>query len=276
MKILVTGGSGQLGYDVINELSKKGHKVIAPSHLELDISNELAVSRFFSEQIPDAVIHCAAYTAVDKAETEETECRKTNVDGTKNITDQCILNGLPEIMISTDYVFDGSGFKPWEINDFVNPINTYGKSKSDAESIVLKNPKHFIVRISWVFGTNGNNFVKTMLNLSKKVKNLKVVADQIGSPTYTCDLAPLLCKMIEGDKYGVYHAHNEGFCSWYEFACKIFETAAIDLEVSPITSEEYPTKAKRPLNSRMSTHSLTASGFDLLPDWKDAIERYIP
>ena len=275
MKILVTGGSGQLGHDVVDELSKRGHTTIAPSHLDLDISDSYAVSRFFHKHTLDAVIHCAAYTAVDKAETEEQECRKTNVEGTRNITNQCIHYNLPEILISTDYVFDGNGSKPWDINDPVNPINVYGRSKADAEKIVLDNPKHFIVRISWVFGVNGNNFIKTMLNLSKKTEKLSVVSDQIGSPTYTCDLAPLLCDMIGSTKYGTYHAHNEGYCSWYDFACKIFETASIKIEVSPITSKEYPTKANRPLNSRMSTSSLATSGFNLLPEWENSVERFI-
>ena len=275
MKILVTGGSGQLGHDVVIELTKRGHKALSPSHIELDVTNSICVDKYFHENYPDAIIHCAAYSAVDKAETEQTECIKTNVDGTENVTKECIKYNIPELFISTDYVFDGNGSRPWEINDPVNPLNTYGKSKADAESIVLKNPKHFIVRISWVFGLTGKNFVKTMLKQSEKMTEINVVSDQIGSPTFTCDLAPLMCDMIESNKYGMYQAHNEGFCSWYEFACQIFNVAGIDVKVSPITTNEYPTAAKRPSNSRMSTSSLKDAGFNLLPNWMDAVERFI-
>ena len=275
MKILITGGYGQLGHDVMIEASERGHVTLSPSHKELDITDEIAVKDFFDANLPEAVIHCAAYTAVDNAETNQSECRKVNVDGTRYITDQCTKYDIPELFISTDYVFNGEGSNPWNTEDPVNPINVYGKSKSDAEKIVKTNPKHFIVRISWVFGINGNNFVKTMLTLSERLKTLNVVTDQIGSPTYTCDLAPLLCNMIESNKYGIYLAHNEGYCSWYDFAKQIFESSKISVDVSPITSDKYPSIAKRPLNSRLSSDSLTKAGFKLLPEWKDAVDRFI-
>lgn len=276
MRILVTGVSGQLGHDVAIELSRIGHQVLSPNHSELDITDQSAINDYFCNNTPDAVIHCAAYTAVDKAETEIDVCRNVNVHGTENLTKQCIKYSIKELFISTDYVFNGNGHKPWDIDDPIDPINVYGESKSDAEAIVRENPKHYIVRISWVFGTNGNNFVKTMLRLSKKMKTISVVSDQIGSPTYTCDLAPLLCNMIETNKYGTYHAHNEGFCSWSDFAQAIFNSADINVKVVPIPTKEYTTAAKRPLNSKMNTQSLTNAGFNLLPDWIDAINRFIP
>jgi dTDP-4-dehydrorhamnose reductase len=274
MKILVTGGSGQLGQDVIIELSRRGHQVLSPTHHNLDITNQFAVTNYFCINNPEAVIHCAAYTAVDKAETEITKCRKTNVYGTENITKQCIKKNIPELFVSTDYVFNGKGHEHWDISDPVDPINVYGKSKADAEIIVRNNPKHYIIRTSWLFGNTGKNFINTMLKLYNNNETIRVVSDQIGSPTYTCDLAPLLCDVIETNSYGTYHAHNEGFCSWFDFAKEFFNSANIDIKISPITTKDYPTTAKRPLNSTLLTSSLTNAGFKLLPHWTDAVKRY--
>lgn len=275
MKVLVTGASGQLGSDVVKYLLDHGHQVIAPSREEMDIVSVSRVSGYFQENTPSAVIHCAAWTAVDAAEDNEELCRLVNADGTRNIVESCRALDIPLVYISTDYVFDGSGDRPRKVNEPTNPINIYGKSKEEGERIVEKYPKHFIVRISWVFGNNGKNFIKTMLNLSKKTETVKVVDDQFGSPTYTVDLAPLLTEMILSKKYGTYHAHNEGYCSWYDVAVKVFEIADIKERVIPIKSEEYPMKARRPFNSRLDTSSLTENGFVKLPPWEDAVKRFV-
>lgn len=275
MKVLVTGGSGQLGHDVSIVLGDGGHDVLAPSHSEMDVCDRESVMSYICSGKPDAVVHCAAWTAVDLAEDEPDRCRKVNAEGTSNIVEACRSLDIPMMYISTDYVFNGTGTEPWKTDDPTDPVNVYGSSKRDGELFVRTLPKHYIIRISWVFGINGRNFVKTMMNLSEKMESLNVVDDQIGSPTYTWDLAHLISDMVFSERYGTYHAHNEGECSWYQFAKEIFRRIGSDIIVNPVTSEEYPAKAPRPRNSRLDTSSLTDNGFALLPDWKDAIGRYI-
>lgn len=276
MKVLVTGVKGQLGYDVVNELVKRGHTAIGTDIEEMDITNKNSVDSVIKENTPDAVIHCAAYTAVDAAEDNAELCRKINAEGTQNIADVCKELDIKMIYISTDYVFDGQGERPWEPEDERTPLNVYGQTKYEGELAVQNTmDKYFIVRIAWVFGVNGKNFIKTMLNLGKTRDSLTVVNDQFGSPTYTYDLAKLLVDMVETDKYGIYHATNEGICTWYEFACEIFKQAGINVKVSPVSASEYPAKAKRPSNSRMSKEKLTEQGFEKLPAWQDALARYL-
>lgn len=276
MRVLVTGVKGQLGFDVVLELEKRGYEAIGVDVDEMDITDEKKVCEVLDEVKPDAVVHCAAYTAVDAAEDNEKLCRRINVDGTAYISKKCGEIGCKLVYLSTDYVFDGTGEKPWSPDDRVSPLNVYGQSKYDGEVFVRKNTdKHFIIRISWVFGVNGNNFIKTMLRLGKEKKSLSVVSDQIGSPTYTKDLSVLLVDMLETEKYGTYHATNEGVCSWYEFAVKIFEEAGLDIDVTPIASKDYPQKAQRPANSRMEKSKLVECGFNKLPSWQDALKRYI-
>ncbi len=276
MKVLVTGVNGQLGHDVVNELEKRGIEAVPTDIKEMDITDADSVDRVIKTASPDAVIHCAAYTAVDAAEENETICRKINVDGTQNIANVCKELDIKMIYISTDYVFGGQGERPWEPEDERDPQSVYGQTKYEGELAVQNTlDKYFIVRIAWVFGINGKNFVKTMLNLSKTHKRLTVVNDQFGSPTYTYDLSKLLVDMVQTDKYGIYHATNEGICSWHEFACAIFETAGIEMEVAQVSTAEYGAKATRPYNSRMSKDKLTENGFDRLPTWQDALERYL-
>ena len=275
MKVLVTGAAGQLGCDVVEELESRQHEAIGVDIEQLDITDKVAVYIFIKELQPDAVIHCAAYTAVDGAEDNVDICKLVNAKGTENIALTCKEFDIPMMYISTDYVFNGEGNQEWNPEDIRNPINVYGQSKYEGELFVEKLKKSFIVRISWVFGKNGNNFVKTMLKVAKSRDSLTVVNDQIGSPTYTCDLAKLLCDMIVTDKYGKYHATNEGFCSWYEYACEIFRQAGICIKILPVRSDEYPVKAKRPKNSRMSKDKLTENGFKKLPQWNDALSRYL-
>ncbi len=276
MKVLVTGVKGQLGFDVVNELNKRGITSIGVDIDEMDITDPASVKTVIGEAAPDAVIHCAAYTAVDAAEDNEDLCRRVNRDGTQNIANVCKELDCKMVYISTDYVFDGEGTRPWEPDDKQTPLNVYGQTKYEGELAVMNTlSKYFIVRIAWVFGINGKNFVKTMLNLAKTHDKLTVVNDQTGSPTYTYDLARLLVDMVLTDKYGIYHATNEGFVTWYDFACEIFKTAGVDIEVLPVPSSEYPTKAKRPSNSRMSKDKLKENGFEPLPTWQDALKRYI-
>lgn len=277
MKVLVTGVKGQLGYDVVRELQSRGHEAIGVDIEEMDITDETAVSRVMEETAPEAVIHCSAFTAVDRAEEEQELCYKVNVEGTENIAKMCQKLGCKMLYLSTDYIFSGEGQRPWEPEDTPSPLNAYGQSKYQGE-VALRQyvDKYFIVRISWVFGINGNNFIKTMLRLGKENGAVKVVDDQIGSPTYTFDLAKLLVDMIETEQYGAYHATNEGICSWYEFAKEIFQEANMkEVTVTPVSSEEFPVKAKRPKNSRMSKEKLVQNGFSLLPSWQDAVKRYI-
>ena len=277
MRVFVTGVKGQLGYDVMNELEKRGLTGIGVDIDEMDITDAVACRKVISEAKPDAVIHCAAYTAVDAAEDNVDLCRRVNADGTRNIAEVCHDLDIKMMYISTDYVFDGQGTRPWEPDDERHPLNVYGQTKYEGELAVEELVKKFFtVRIAWVFGVNGKNFIKTMLRLGKEQGAVSVVDDQVGSPTYTYDLARLLVDMIQTDKYGRYHATNEGLCSWYEFACEIFKKAGMDqVSVTPVTSEQFPAKAKRPSNSRMSKEKLTEAGFEHLPSWQDALERYL-
>ena len=275
MRVLVTGVKGQLGYDVMNELAGRGHEGIGVDIQEMDITDAASVEKVITEAAPDAVIHCAAYTAVDAAEDNVDLCRRVNAGGTENIARVCKELDSKLMYISTDYVFNGQGTRPWEPDDKREPLNVYGQTKYEGELAVETLEKFFLVRIAWVFGVNGKNFIKTMLNLGKTRDHLTVVADQIGSPTYTYDLARLLVDMIETDKYGRYHATNEGLCSWYEFACEIFKQAGMNVTVSPVTSDQYPAKAKRPMNSRMDKSKLDEMGFKRLPSWQDALGRYL-
>ncbi|HJC50368.1 MAG TPA: dTDP-4-dehydrorhamnose reductase [Candidatus Anaerostipes avistercoris] len=276
MKVLVTGVRGQLGYDVVRELKKRQIEAVGVDVEEMDITDPAQTETVIREAAPDAVIHCAAYTAVDAAEDNEELCREVNARGTENVARICGEMNIKMMYISTDYVFDGKGTRPWEPDDPRDPLNVYGQTKYEGELAVEKYVKKFFtVRIAWVFGVNGKNFIKTMLNLGKTHDKLTVVNDQTGSPTYTYDLARLLADMIQTDKYGRYHATNEGICTWYEFACEIFRQAGIDVEVAPVASDEYPSKAKRPENSRMSKKKLKENGFELLPSWQDALKRYL-
>lgn len=290
MKIFVTGVKGQLGHDVVNELARRNHEAIGADIEEMDITDRLSVEQVIGQAKPDAVIHCAAWTAVDAAEDEENreKVRLVNAVGTKNVADACKTLGCKMMYISTDYVFDGQGETPWDpdCKDY-RPLSVYGQTKLEGElavSSTLEN--YFIVRIAWVFGKNGNNFIRTMLNIGKKLDTLKVVNDQIGTPTYTFDLARLLVDMIETDKYGYYHATNEGgYISWYEFAVEIFRQAKAlghpeygesRLTVIPVTTAQYGlSKAHRPFNSRLDKSKLVREGFTPLPGWKDALGRYL-
>lgn len=299
MKVLVTGVAGQLGHDVMNELHKRGYEGvgsdIAPQYsgaddgtavtkmdyVQMDITNSEEVIETIKKVNPDVVVHCAAWTAVDLAEESENKEKvmAINVGGTENIARVCKELDCKMVYISTDYVFDGYGTRPWEedYKDYA-PLNVYGESKLMGEKVVSLNlEKYFIVRIAWVFGVNGNNFIKTMLKVGKKFDTLKVVNDQIGTPTYTYDLSRLLVDMIETDKYGYYHATNEGgYISWYDFACEIFKQAGYKTKVNPVTTEEYGvSKARRPFNSRLNKTKLVENGFTPLPDWKDALNRYL-
>ncbi len=276
MKILVTGVGGQLGFDVARVLKDRNIDYVGADLQEFDITDFAAAHAFITEHKPDAVIHCSAYTAVDAAEDNKELCYKVNVTGTENIARICKGIGAKMMYISTDYVFPGTGDCFYEVDAETKPINHYGLTKFEGEKAVQTILKdYYIVRISWVFGENGNNFIDTMVRLGSERAELNVVADQIGSPTYTFDLAPLLCDMIASDKYGVYHATNEGICSWADFAEEIFKCAGIDCKVNHITSAEYPTKAKRPFNSRLSKAKLVEEGFKLLPPWQDAVKRYL-
>lgn len=276
MNILVTGASGQLGHDLMIELAGRGHGTIGVSSKELNLTDPDAVHRYITDLRPDAVMHCAAYTAVDMAEDDTETCLAVNHLGTEAIAKACAEIGCKLLYISTDYVFPGDGERPWEPEDTTAPLNLYGKSKLLGELAVSEaTDKHFIVRISWVFGINGKNFVKTMLRLGAEREQLTVVNDQFGSPTYTKDLAVLLADMIVTEKYGTYHATNEGVCSWYEFARAIMEQAGLPAKVLPVSSDQYPSRAIRPSNSRMSKQKLTENGFQRLPRWEDALHRYL-
>ncbi|MDL2276703.1 dTDP-4-dehydrorhamnose reductase [Breznakia sp. OttesenSCG-928-G09] len=275
MKILVTGFKGQLGYDVVNEAKKNNIEAVGVDIDEMDITDKAQVDKVILNGNYDAVIHCAAYTAVDKAEEQEDLCRKINVEGTGNIVSACQKLNIPVMYFSTDYVFDGTGEDGWKEYGSRKPLNVYGQTKYEGEKIVENYEKHFIIRISWVFGVNGNNFVKTMLRLGREKDLVKVVDDQIGSPTYTYDLAVLVIKMIQTKKYGTYHASNEGICSWYDFAAAIFDMANLPAKIEPTDSGSFPSIAKRPSNSRLCKDELDKKGFERLPSWQDALERYL-
>lgn len=306
MKVLVTGVAGQLGHDVMNELAKRGYEgigsdikdtysgipdgtaVVTMPYIPMDITDKASVEKVLNEVRPDVVVHCAAWTAVDLAEDDDKKetVRKVNAEGTRNIALVCKDLNCKMVYISTDYVFDGQGTLPWDpdCKDY-KPLNVYGETKLEGELAVSENlEKYFIVRIAWVFGKNGKNFIKTMLNLGKTHDQLRVVSDQIGTPTYTLDLAVLLVDMIETEKYGYYHATNEGgYISWYDFTKEIFRQAIEaghkeyeKVTVTPVTTEEYGvSKARRPFNSRLDKSKLTANGFKLLPTWQDAVKRYL-
>ena len=277
MRVLVTGAKGQLGHDVVNELEKRGITGIGVDIDEMDITDPAACRRVITDADVDAVIHCAAYTAVDAAEDNAELCNKINGEGTANIADVCRDLDIKMMYISTNYVFNGQGVRPWEPDDERESLNAYGMSKYLGELAVEERlTKYFIVRIAWVFGVNGKNFIKTMLRLGEERGAVTVVDDQIGSPTYTYDLARLLVDMIVTDKYGRYHATNEGLCSWYEFAVEIFKQAGMDnVKVTPTDSASYAAKARRPMNSRISKEKLTEMGFERQPQWQDALRRYL-
>lgn len=281
MKVLVTGVKGQLGYDVVNELEKRGHNAIGVDIEEMDITDKSSVDKVMADVQPEAVIHCAAWTAVDLAEDDDKieKVKAVNAFGTENIARSCKKSDCKMIYISTDYVFDGQGTEPWQpdCKDYA-PLNVYGQSKLNGELAVSSLlDKYYIVRIAWVFGKNGNNFIKTMLKVGKTHDKVTVVNDQIGTPTYTYDLARLLVDMVETDKYGYYHATNEGgYISWYDFTKEIYKQAGYSTEVVPVTTAEYGlSKAKRPFNSRLDKSKLVENGFKPLPTWQDALSRYL-
>lgn len=299
MKFFVTGVNGQLGHDVMNELHKRGHEgvgsdivgayagiadgsaVTTMSYIGLDITNPKAVKKVITEINPDAVIHCAAWTAVDMAEDDDKveKVRAVNAGGTQNIADACKKIGCKMLYLSTDYVFDGQGTEPWKPDcKEYKPLNVYGQTKLEGELAVSQTlEKYFIVRIAWVFGLNGKNFIKTMINVGKTHDEVRVVNDQIGTPTYTYDLARLLVDMCETEKYGYYHATNEGgYISWYDFCCEFYKQYGLKTKVTPVTTEEYGlSKAARPVNSRLDKSKLAESGFKPLPTWQDAVSRYL-
>lgn len=277
MRVLVTGAKGQLGTDLMNELKMQGLEGLGVDVDEMDITDADACERVISVAGVDAVIHLAAYTAVDAAEDNVELCRRINGEGTRNVAQACKNAGVPMMYISTDYVFDGQGTRPWDPDDKRDPLNVYGQTKYEGELAVEELVEHyFIVRIAWVFGVAGNNFIKTMLRLGRERGAVSVVDDQIGSPTYTYDLARLLVDMIQTDRYGRYHATNEGQCSWYEFAKEIFRQAGMpEVAVTPVSSEAYPARATRPKNSRMNRQKLVDQGFEPLPAWQDALGRFL-
>lgn len=276
MRVLVTGVGGQLGYDVCKVLNTRNIENKGVDIVDFDITDAQATREYIVAYHPDAVIHCSAWTAVDKAEDELDKVRAVNTDGPRNIAAACKEIGAKMLYLSTDYVFPGTGDQFYEPDDLTDPLDVYGATKLGGELAVKELlDRYFIVRISWVFGKNGNNFVKTMLRLAETKNELNVVCDQIGSPTYTADLAPLLCDMIATEKYGTYHATNEGICSWADFAEEIFRLTGKQVKVHHIPTSEYPTRAVRPLNSRMSKDKLEQAGFARLPHWKDALQRYI-
>lgn len=276
MKILVTGYNGQLGYDVVKELNSRSVECRGVDREDFDITDRDETVGYICDYAPDAVIHCAAYTAVDRAEDDEENCRKVNADGTENIAVACEKLRAKMLYVSTDYVYGGDGEAPFETDSPTNPKNVYGVTKLEGEKAVMKYiDKFFIVRTSWVFGINGSNFVKTMLRLGDEKESLNVVCDQVGSPTYTPDLARLICDLIVTEKYGIYHGTNENFCSWAEFAAEIMNLGGKKTVINPVPSSEYPTKAERPHNSRLSKKCLDEAGIKRLPTWQDALKRFL-
>lgn len=276
MLVLVTGVNGQLGFDVVKELTAKGHEAVGVDRAQLDITDEKAVSLYVENLKPDAIIHCAAYTNVDGAEADREGAYKVNALGTKYLAEAAKLVGSKMVYVSTDYVFDGNGTEPYEVDHQTSPLGVYGETKLDGEKILQETlDEFFIVRTAWVYGINGNNFVKTMLKLGQDRKELGVVYDQVGSPTYTVDLAKLLVELISSNKYGVYHASNEGVCSWYDFAVEIFQQTGMDVKVNPLTSDEFPRPAARPKYSVLSKKKIVDQGFTPLRDWKEALKDYL-
>ncbi len=276
MKVLVTGYGGQLGYDVVRLLEERGIECRGVDIQDFSLTDAQAVRDYVVRYAPDVVVHCAAYTNVDKAESEPEICAAVNGMGTLNMVRAANAAGAKMVYISTDYVFPGTGNKPWEVDDAYGPRNVYGMSKVQGEDAVRSlTTRYFILRTSWVFGKNGKNFVRTMLRLGAVKKEIRVVSDQVGSPTYSKDLARVICDMIPTEKYGIYHVRNEGFVSWYEFACMIMEKAGLPCRVQPVLTSEYPTPAKRPLNSRLSAAKLDDAGFGPMPTVENALERYL-
>lgn len=275
MKVLVTGYNGQLGYDVVKQLESRQIQCYGVDMADFDITDRARTTEYIENYNPDAVVHCAAYTAVDNAENNEELCRKINVDGTENIAIACKKIGAKMLYVSTDYVYGGAGESPFDPTDPTDPKSVYGQTKLDGENAMKKHvEKFFVVRTSWVFGINGKNFVKTMLNLGEKLDEIKVVADQVGSPTYTPDLAVLICDLIETEHYGTYHGTNENYCSWADFASEIMKKGKRNCKVIPIPTSEYPSKAQRPLNSRLSKKCLDDIKIKRLPTWQDALSRF--
>jgi dTDP-4-dehydrorhamnose reductase/dTDP-4-dehydrorhamnose 3,5-epimerase len=276
LKFMVTGANGQLGHDVMMKLKSLKYDVITPRRDEFDLANKDQVKKYILKEKPDVIIHCAAYTAVDKAEDEKDLCYSVNVEGTRAVAEAAKEINAKVVYVSTDYVFDGLGHEPHTEEKETNPINYYGYTKEQGEKIVSELiDKYFIVRTSWVYGLNGNNFVRTMLKLAETRNEINVVSDQIGAPTYTKDLAAFIVNLVQTNSYGTYHGVNEGYCSWYEFAKSIFEKSGIEMKVNPISTEDYPTKAKRPLNSKLSKENTTKAGIDKMPHWEDALTRFI-
>jgi len=276
MKILVTGVNGQLGYELVNLLSKNQNNDVKGTDVdELDITERQSMMEYFSHYTPDVIVHCAAFTAVDKAEDNRELCFRVNVEGTRNLVEIANQFQAKFLYISTDYVFDGEKSGPYEVSDVPNPKSVYGETKYLGEIETLKTEKHYIIRISWAFGKNGNNFVKTILRIARQSDTIRIVNDQFGSPTYTHDLSLLIEKIIAGDRFGIYHATNEGVCSWYDFAEEIIRLAHINVKVVPISTNEYLTKALRPKNSVLSKETLDLAGLSRLPEWKDALKRYL-
>jgi len=276
LKFMVTGVNGQLGHDVMMQLKEMDLDVIAPRRDEFDLTNKDQVEKYIVKEKPDVIIHCAAYTAVDKAEDEKDLCYLVNVEGTRVVVEAAKEINARVVYISTDYVFDGLGQAPHAEENATNPVNYYGYSKEQGEKIVRELiDKHFIVRTSWVYGSNGNNFVRTMLKLAESRNEINVVSDQIGAPTYSKDLADFIINLVMTNQYGIYHGVNEGYCSWYEFAKTIFEKSGIEMKINPISTKEYPTKAARPLNSKLSKRNTDKAGINRLPHWEDAISRFI-
>lgn len=276
LKFMITGVNGQLGHDVMMQLKEMDFDVIAPIRDEFNLTDKNQVENYIIKEKPDVIIHCAAYTAVDKAEDEKDLCYSVNVEGTRAVVEAAKKINAKVVYISTDYVFDGLGQEPHSEEKETNPVNYYGYTKEQGEKIIRDLiDKHFVVRTSWVYGLNGNNFVRTMIKLAGSRNEINVVSDQIGAPTYTKDLAEFIVKLVQTNNYGTYHGVNEGYCSWYEFAKSIFVKTGIEMNVNPISTEDYPTRAKRPLNSRLSKENTTKAVLDRMPHWEDALTRFI-